>query len=261
MIRSSTNDDMVDEGEDVESAGDLIAQAKALGFLAGTLEEVNRTTLKGDQIDHFITFFGTMFSFDHKTGITASTKAFKQLFQMRHFQPRNGAVILEHLLKLRDDFSAQTTATRLEIYRLVRDLIADDKVRDELQHNYGKSSGFMLDLLRQCRNERDPENLLIWFDIQRIFLTGYDMSADVAQEVFKGFSSYFPISLRTSVTPGGITVDQLKGAVRACFSANYMLAESAFDFLLQKLDQGSDSLTVNVKVSHSQESRVGLEKY
>jgi DNA repair/transcription protein MET18/MMS19 len=65
--------------------------------------------------------------------------------------------------------------------------------------------------------------------------------------VFKAFSNYFPITLRESTTPIGITPEDLKVALRKCFSAHHRLARLAFPYLIQRLDQG-DSMKVTVKV-------------
>jgi DNA repair/transcription protein MET18/MMS19 len=195
-----------------------------------------------------IGFFGAMFSYDHKAGITASAKALRQLYSMKGFKPNMGAKILEAVCKIKEDFRLQTAATRLEIYELFLSLVQDPAVSSELQHKYGSSCGFVVDLLQLCQNERDPRNLLVWFKILALLLTDYDPSPEVTEEIFKAFSAYFPISLRSSATPIGITAEDLKEAVRSCFAAHQRVAALAFPFLIQKLDQG-DAVTVAVKVS------------
>lgn len=194
-----------------------------------------------------IGFFGSMFSYDHKAGITASAKALRQLYSMRAFRPDMGAKILEAVCKIKEDFRLQTAATRLEIYELFLTLVQDPAVSSELQHKYGASCGFVVDLLQLCLNERDPRNLLVWFRILALLLTQYDPSPEVTAEIFKAFSAYFPISLRSSATPTGITAGDLKEAVRNCFSAHQRVSSLALPFLVQKLDQG-DAVTVAVKV-------------
>ncbi len=188
-----------------------------------------------------------MFSYDHKAGITASAKALRQLYTMKGFKPELGVKIIEDVSKIGEDFRLQTAATRLEIYELFSALIEDQSVSSELQHKYGASGGFVLDLLRICQHERDPRNLMVWFKIISTLLRDYPSSPGVMEEIFKAFSAYFPISLRSSATPIGITAEDLKGAVRDCFSADKRVASLAFPFLMQKLDQG-DAVTVAVKV-------------
>lgn len=242
----------------------LASSVLALGFLAGTLEALDKTTLRSDQgkgpdilakdltlihdsVLRLIGFFGAMFSYDHKAGITASAKALRQLYSMKGFKPNMGIKILEDVCKIKEDFRLQTAATRLEVYELFLDLIQDPAVSSELKHKYGSACGFAVDLIQVCQSERDPRNLMIWFKILRLLLVDYDPSPEVTEELFKVFSAYFPISLRSSATPIGITADDLKEAVRSCFSAHHRVATQAFPFLLQKLDQG-DAVTVAVKV-------------
>jgi DNA repair/transcription protein MET18/MMS19 len=191
-----------------------------------------------------------MFSYDHKAGITASAKALRQLCATKSFKPDMGVRVIDDVCKIREDFRLQTAATRLEIYELLLALIQDPSVSSELQHKYGASCGFAVELLQLCQHERDPRNLMIWFKILAILVKDYDPSPEVTEEIFKAFSAYFPISLRSSTTPIGITAEDLKEAVRGCFASHHRLATFTFPFLISKLDQG-DAVTVVVKVSSS----------
>ncbi|KAL2019497.1 hypothetical protein VTK56DRAFT_9613 [Thermocarpiscus australiensis] len=256
---SATDDDQMEDGEGGAS-GDIIARAKALGFLAGTLEALDRSILKSDQVLRLISFFGAMFSYDHKAGITASAKALRQLYAMKGFKPDMGVKILDDVCKIKEDFRLQTAATRLEIYELFLSLIQNPAVRSELQHKYGSSCGFAVELIQLCQNERDPRNLMVWFKILALLLTDYNPSPEVTEEIFKTFSAYFPISLRSANTPIGITAEDLKKAVRSCFAAHQRVASLAFPFLLQKLDQG-DAVTVAVKLDILKTIKACIEQY
>ncbi|KAH9887783.1 Dos2-interacting transcription regulator of RNA-Pol-II-domain-containing protein [Xylariomycetidae sp. FL2044] len=228
---------------------DFIARAKALEFLASTLENLKRNDalLKADQIKLLVTFFGSLFSSDHKAGVTASTKALKHIVTMKAFQPTLGNDIIQSICKLGDDFKLQAPTTRLEIYELVLSLLQDPAVANDLEYQHGPICGFMTEFIEICRNERDPQNLIVWFEILKTFLQNFSPASEVTSEVFKTFSAYFPISLRASATPSGITADDLKGAVRGCFAAHHRLASLSIPYLINKLDQG-DAVTVAVKV-------------
>lgn len=189
-----------------------------------------------------------MFSNDHKAGITPAAKALNQLATARSFKPAMGVKIIEDISKMKEDFRLQTAATRLEVYNLLLRLVQDSLIAGELQHKYGASSGFILDLLNLCQHERDPKNLMVWFEIVKTLVSEYSPSDEVTDEVFKAFSNYFPITLRESTTPIGVTPEDLKGALRKCFSAHHRLARLTFPYLIQRLDQG-DSMKVTVKVS------------
>lgn len=260
MTLTHSNDDDQLEDEDERANGDIVSRAKALGFLAGTLEALDKTILRPDQVQRLIGFFGAMFSYDHKAGITASAKALRQLYSMKNFKPEMGIKVLEDVSKLKEDFRLQTAVTRLELYELFLSLVEDPAVSSELQHKYGSSCGFALDLLQLCSSERDPRNLMIWFKIIRRLLTEFSPSPEVTEEIFKAFSAYFPISLRSSATPIGITAEDLKEAVRNCFSSHQRVAPFAFPFLMQKLDQG-DAVTVAVKVDILRTIKACIEEY
>lgn len=234
-------------GDDADS--DVIVRAKALGFLAATLEVLEKDVLRVEQVEHLLKFFGAMFTIDHKAGILAASTALRCLCSMQYFRPKNAASVFEYLTKLGEDFRLQVPPTRRAVYDLVGLLVRNDAVIKSLGQTNGSGAQFLVDLLQLCRSERDPDNLLRWFAILRRILERYDPPLDVtvAQDVFKAASDYFPISMRSSATPAGTTVDDLKAALRGVFSASSLAALSVFDFLLSKMDQG-DALTVSVKV-------------
>ncbi|KAI5862658.1 Dos2-interacting transcription regulator of RNA-Pol-II-domain-containing protein [Durotheca rogersii] len=246
-----------DPGDD-----NLISRAKALEFLASTLGvlEKRESSLKADQIALLVTFFGSLFSSDHRGGITASAGALRHLVSMKSFQPTSATDIIANVCKLGDDFKLQTPATRLEVYQLFLGLLRDPAVANDLEYRHGSACGFIANVLDLCKNERDPQNLLKWFETLQIFLQSFSPSADVTSEVFKTFSAYFPISLRASATPSGITAEDLKSAVRSCFSAHYRLAGHAIPYLLNKLDQG-EAVSVSVKVDILQTLDACLVQY
>ncbi|TPX08783.1 uncharacterized protein E0L32_009723 [Thyridium curvatum] len=245
-----------DEGGD----DDVIARSKALEFLSGTLEALDRDVLRLEQVQTLISFFGSMFNVDHKAGILAASKALRCLSTAKAFKPIMSIAIFNSLCSLGEDFSKQTAATRSEIYGLLDRLLADDAVRSELQREYGGESRFMIDLLELCHQEKDPKNLLSWFGILALFLETYEPSVDVAQEVFKAYSNYFPISMRSSATTTGVTVEDLKTAVRKCFAASHRASDSAFKFLLERLDSG-DAITVAVKVDILKTIKACIDSY
>ncbi|CAK7202715.1 hypothetical protein SEUCBS139899_005442 [Sporothrix eucalyptigena] len=235
---------------DNDADSDVIVRAKALGFLASTLEVLDKDVLRVEQIEHLIAFFGAMFAIDHKAGILAASTALRCLCAMTQFRPPMAASVLKHITKLGDDFRLQVPTTRRAIYDLVALLVRNDAVLKSLSETNGPEGQFILDLLSLCRHERDPDNLLRWFAILRRVLDRYgppSLTPSVSEEVFKVASDYFPISMRSSATPAGTTVDGLKAALRGVFAASSLASAAVFDFLLQKMDQG-DALTVSVKV-------------
>lgn len=166
---------------------------------------------------------------------------------MQTFEATLGDDIIANICKLGEDFKLQTPGTRLELYELFLGLLRDPAVANDLEYRHGNTCGFMTNLLDLCKNERDPQNLMKWFEILKTFLQNFSPSEDITTEVFKTVSAYFPISLRASATPAGITADDLKNAVRSCFAAHYRVANHAIPYLINKLDQG-DAVTVAVKV-------------
>ncbi|KAI0099084.1 Dos2-interacting transcription regulator of RNA-Pol-II-domain-containing protein [Nemania sp. FL0031] len=236
----------------MQSSGDddLISRAKALDFLASTLQILSRRddTLNADQVKLLVTFFCSLFENDHKAGIAASTKALSYLIVTKHFQPSLGSNIIQSICKLGDDFKLQLPATRLGIYQLFRALLGIPAVVSDLEHQHGSTSGFILDLQNLCRNERDPENLMTWFAILKSFLQEFNPSDDVTSEIFRAFSAYFPISLRPSTTPTVVTTDDLKSTLRSCFSAHHRVAGLSIPFLVDQLDKADQTIAVKVDI-------------
>lgn len=188
-----------------------------------------------------------MFKIDPRHGITPATRALNRVTSMKAFRPTQADRIIQSICGLGDDFKAQSPRTRAVVYELISQLVSQPDAASDLQHRYGASAGFMIDLFQLCQNERDPTCLLTWFGVLRTFLTRYSPSPEVVEEIFNVFSAYFPISLRSSQHPSGITAEDLKLALRNCFSAHHSLARLAIPFLIERLDQG-DGLTANVKV-------------
>ncbi|KAI1386918.1 Dos2-interacting transcription regulator of RNA-Pol-II-domain-containing protein [Hypoxylon trugodes] len=251
----------IQPGDDT-SDDNFIARAKALDFLASTLGVLNKkdVSLKADQVKLLVTFFGSLFSSDHRAGVTASAKALRHLVHMKSFQPTLGDDIITNVCKLGEDFKLQAPSTRLELYELFLELLQDPTVANDLEYRHGNTCGFITSLLDLCRNERDPQNLMKWFETLKTFLQNFSPSEDVTVEVFKTFSAYFPISLRASAAPSGITADDLKNAVRSCFAAHYRVAGHAIPYLINKLDQG-DAVTVAVKIDILQTLDACLSQY
>ncbi|KAM0346589.1 hypothetical protein ACHAPU_005301 [Fusarium lateritium] len=238
---------------------DWTARAKALEFLSRTLDFLGKDVLKPSQVKLLVSFFGAMFEVDHKAGIMASATALSRIVSMKSFQRHMGHDIIQKVCSLKDDFPRQVSKTRLEIYELIRLLMTTPGVSSDLQNTHGSSAGFMLDLVQLCRSERDPECLMVWFDILRLFMSEYTVSQDVLEEVYGVFKPYFPISLPRA-SQVSITPEELKLQLRKCLSANHLLADKVFNFLLSKLDQG-DAVTVNVKVDILKTIQACLDAY
>ena len=238
-----SNEDDVIEGQDTP---DWTSRAKALEFLSRTLHHLDPQVLKPSQVKLLVGFFGAMFDIDHKAGIMASATALSKIIAMKPFQPSSGNEIILKLCALKDDFSRQTSKTRLAVYELLRSLLTNPDVDKDLRQRHGESASFMKDLLQLCSSERDPDCLMAWFDIQRHFLAEYPASQDMLEEVYNMFKAYFPITL-PRIAQSGVTPEELKLQLRKCFSANHRLAQLTFPFLIGKIDQGA-SVTVNVKV-------------
>jgi DNA repair/transcription protein MET18/MMS19 len=201
-------------------------------------------------VNLLVQFFGSMFSIDHKAGIMPAAKALLRISAMSAFSPENALAIIEHVCKIGGDFKNQVPKTRLAVYDLFGRLFETEAIRSELQYKYGASCGFIVQILQLCRNERDPMCLLKYFPILRRFISDFDQSGGVTEEIFSGFSAYFPISLRASTHPSGVTAVELKAALRACFAVDDIVSKLAIPFLIQRLDQG-DAVSVSVKVSYS----------
>ncbi|TLD23340.1 hypothetical protein PspLS_07662 [Pyricularia sp. CBS 133598] len=258
-----------DHGEGLEPDVSVIARSKALEYLADTLVLLEKNLLRTDQdnanqrpfqVNLLITFFGRLYSIDHKAGIMAATKALQQLATMKAFKPEMADNIIQSIVSMRDDFRLQTPQTRLEIYRFIQSLLENEAISSQLQHVYGSSGGFAIDLLQLCGHERDPSCLIQWFKIIQSLVQLFDFSADIHDEIFKTFSAYFPISLRSTATPSGVTVEDLKSSIRACFASSHKLARLSFPFLIQKLDQG-DAITIPVKTDILRTLKQCLDQY
>lgn len=194
-------------------------------------------------------FFSSIFQQQDPAGLAAATDALLVLITMSNFPPSSADDILASLGKMDpDNYTKQLAKTRLQVLQIIRTLLLNDKSARVLQKRY-EGGAFLLPILALAKRERDPVNLLEWFQALEIVLKKNTISPKVSLATFESISPFFPISIRKS-TAGGpeVTEDELKEALRACFSANGLLAEHTFPFLLEKLDDGG-SLTASAKVS------------
>lgn len=193
-------------------------------------------------------FFSSIFQQQDPAGLAAATDALLVLITMSNFPPSSADDVLANLGKLDpDNYTKQLAKTRLQVLQIMRTLLLNDKSARVLQKRY-EGAAFLLPVLALAKRERDPVNLLEWFQTLEKVLKKNTISPEVSLATFESISPFFPISIRKS-TAGGpeVTEDELKDALRACFAANGLLAEHTFPFLLEKLDDGG-SLTASAKV-------------
>ncbi|OAQ96694.1 hypothetical protein LLEC1_06389 [Akanthomyces lecanii] len=234
------------------------AKQNALEFLSQTLEYVGNDVLKASQVKLLVGFFGAMFDVDHKAGVLPSASALSKIIAMKSFQPSIGHEIIQKVCTLKDDFSRQIAKTRLAVYELLRSLISNKDVAANIKRR-DDSTAFIVELIELCRSERDPDCLLVWFDILHTYMLQYSVEEDILEHVYGSFKAYFPITLpRTAQSK--VTPEELKSQLRKCFSAHHALADSTIPFLVGKLDQG-EGVTVNVKVDVLRTLKACLEQY
>jgi DNA repair/transcription protein MET18/MMS19 len=157
--------------------------------------------------------------------------------------------ILAGIEDMGDYFRQQPSTTRLVIYRLLQAPIASLQ-DDDLDLKAGPKGSFMKGIFEVCKNERDPDCLLVWFGVMRDFLRKYNESSSLTESTFTLFSTYFPITIRATQTPAGVTGDDLKRVLRECFAADDSIASLAVPFLTEKLERG-DGMTLSARVSYN----------
>lgn len=195
-----------------------------------------------------VQYFSSLYSADVRHGISAATHGLNNLMSMDGFRPPMADIIINQVSKIGDDFRMQSSDTRVEVYNLLEDLLKRQEVQNLLAHQY-TTGEFILPLLQLAKTEKAPQGLIAWFRVVELLLAKYTLSTEVAEAIFDSFSIYFPITISgAAINPGGISPDQLKQALRTCFSGSEQIAHKAFPFLLQRLDSG-DAVTANVKVS------------
>ncbi|KAF9069802.1 ARM repeat-containing protein [Rhodocollybia butyracea] len=88
-------------------------------------------------------------------------------------------------------------------------------------------------------NEKDPQNLMLAFAIDRVILIEFDI-ANFVEPLFNITFCYFPISFRPHPDdPYGITTDDLRQMLRGCLNATPSFGPLAIPVFLEKLIAGS----------------------
>lgn len=143
-----------------------------------------------------------------------------------------------------DDFTKQLAKTRAGIFELLRTLL-DGGITEARQRR-----DYLPKILSLAVRERDPSNLLCWFQTLSGIAHVSKLSENIADSLFGSLSPFFPISIRESTATGHLVSEKvLKQALRSCFASNGQLAPHVMPFLLGKLDDGTTSMTASVKVS------------
>lgn len=142
-----------------------------------------------------------------------------------------------------DDFTKQLAKTRAEIFQLVKALLGDGISEARQRRDY------LPKILSLALRERDPSNLLFWFQTLSGIVSVSKLSTNISDSLFESLTPFFPISIREStVNSRQISEKVLKEALRSCLASNGQLAHRVIPFLLGKLDDGTASMTVAVKV-------------
>lgn len=142
-----------------------------------------------------------------------------------------------------DDFTKQLAKTRAEIFQLFKTLLGDGISEARQRRDY------LPKILSLGLRERDPTNLLSWFQTLAGMVRVSKLSTNISDSLFESLSPFFPISIREStVNSRQVSEKVLKEALRSCLASNGQLAHRVIPFLLGKLDDGTASMTVTVKV-------------
>ncbi|ROW00323.1 hypothetical protein VMCG_07234 [Cytospora schulzeri] len=222
--------------------------SRGLNFLGMTLNALPKDFLQSTQIKMLASFFCSIYQQQDPAGLATATEALLVLLSMVNFPPSSADDIITSIGKMiPENFSKQLAKTRLQIFQVIKTLLLNPKSARVLQKRY-EGSEFLLPILILAKRERDPANLLDWFRMLETLLKRNKISPEVAAAAFESFSPFFPISIRRSTATGpDVTEDELKEALRSCFAANGLLAQHAFPFLLEKLDDGGN-LTASAKL-------------
>lgn len=141
------------------------------------------------------------------------------------------------------DFTKQLAKTRAEIFQLFKSLLGDGISEARQRRDY------LPKILSLGLRERDPTNLLSWFQTLAGMVRVSKLSTNISDSLFESLSPFFPISIREStVNSRQVSEKVLKEALRSCLASNGQLAHRVIPFLLGKLDDGTASMTVTVKV-------------
>lgn len=147
---------------------------------------------------------------------------------------------------------AHTQAVRHQVYKLVDSFLTHHR---QALKNMG--SEFITTYSDMVDGEKDPRNLMLLFQLDRVILLEFDVAphievcaiviameprviSDRLQSMFDITFCYFPITFRPPPNdPYGITSDDLKLALRACVSATPHFAKQALPLFLEKYPTSS----------------------
>ncbi|ODV84199.1 hypothetical protein CANARDRAFT_29352 [[Candida] arabinofermentans NRRL YB-2248] len=214
-------------------------RTKALSLLSSVLQDMNKKKLFGQDIQVLMDFYLSKLS--DEPCIKETLAGLNSLVLMNQFSP---VLINKLLTSVKKDFTpkGQLASTRFLGFQILKSILTChlDYCIANLNELIIKS------YLHLSKNEKDPKNLLISFELNTIVSSKFDIR-EYNEELFDSVFCYFPISFRAPENdPYKITGDQLKQGLRDCLSANDLYAKDSFPNLIEKLSSPSPNVKLDV---------------
>ncbi|KAF3919588.1 hypothetical protein ABW20_dc0103300 [Dactylellina cionopaga] len=210
---------------------DRTIRAKAIGFYAAVLAALPPSLLSPAQVSVITQFLCDRL--EDEVGLREVSQGLLAVAGMTRFQAEDAQTVARSFFKS-CDLMKHPQGSRYLVYQVIDKLMLEK--RNALKQ---MGSDFSTGYVELVCNEKDPRNLMIVFSNLKAIIVEFDIT-DCEEAVFDACFCYFPITFKQPPNdPYGITAQNLKDRLRACFQASSKFAVFLFPQLLEKLDSHS----------------------
>ncbi|KAG9235032.1 Dos2-interacting transcription regulator of RNA-Pol-II-domain-containing protein [Amylocarpus encephaloides] len=159
------------------------------------------------------------------------------LIELMRFTPGDAATVAQAIFSLArgtvNTFANLSPSTRLKFYMVLSTLVG--KYARQLQRDLG-ANFFVTGLVELSEFEKGAHCLreVLWLDAK--LAREWELEPEALTKLWDCFVRYYPINLGAK-TDSQVGPEELKEALRQCFTANNLFAKEAFDTLLSKIDE------------------------
>ncbi|KAL1408286.1 hypothetical protein Q8F55_005092 [Vanrija albida] len=212
-------------GEYLTSTEDDV-RLKGLTFLSNLIKKVNAAKINRPAARTLTNFY--LAKLDDFDSLPPALDALLVLSKLPTFDDDTAVEVYREIVE-NVNMKAYTQSVRHQVYLLFDSFLTHH--RDALKR---MGPDFVSSFAKMVDGEKDPRNLMLLFQLDRVILLEFDVKAHI-DDIFDITFCYFPITFRPPPNdPYGITADDLKNALRACMAASPYFAKAAIPLFLEK---------------------------
>lgn len=220
-------------------------------LLSETLSKLSSSKLYPKDLEVLINFMYSKLS--DKPVMKYVLSSIFSLVSMKFFQKESADYLLSNLI---DNYNPKEHAQSIRLVALKITHLIISSFSTELFNN----ETFIVCFLHVSQNEKDPNNLLLIFQLLQTISKTLDISR-FRQQLFDTMFRYYPISFKSATEAQEAQVNSLKDSLNASLASNDIYAEELFPNLIDKFNSStSNQVKLDILTTISTVSRYYTSK-